>query len=153
MAVPSGQIRAAAQLLIRAAAASKLSAAETIRQLKDKGLSYRRTDMLGDWRSASNVEAKTGLLKYVRKDYVPSARVIADVTWQTSREFMYKVRVETRLRPGEPLETKFVNIMADRPMTPRELETEVEKDWGGWYPERRENIEAVIPETAMRRVQ
>jgi len=152
MAKAFGQIRAAAQLLIRAAASQKLSAAETIRQLTDKGLTYRRTDMLADWRSAGNIEAKTGLLRFVRKDYVPSARVIADVTWQTSREFMYKVRVETRIRPGEPLETKFVNIMADTPMTPRQLETEITQSWGSWYPERRENIEAVIPETAIRRV-
>lgn len=151
MAVPSGQIRAAAQLLIRAAAAQKLSAAETIRQLKAKGLSYRRTTMLADWRNLSNIKKKEGLMRYVRKDRMPTAEIAVVKEWKLSREYKFICRVRSRLAPGEPIEERFISVMADRPLTPREIETEVIESWGKWYPEKREEVERVIPETAIRR--
>lgn len=151
MAKATGRIRATAQLLIRAAAGQKLSAAETIRRLKAKGLAYRRTDMLTDIRNHSSIKKKEGLLRYVRKDYTPTAQIAQVKDWALSREFMFNVRVRTRLSPGEPITDRFVNIMSDRPMTPREMETEIKKLWGQWYPERREQIVEIIPETAIRR--
>jgi len=153
MAKAAGQIRAAAQLLIRSAAAEKLSAAETIRRLAAKGLTYRRTTMLADWRNLSNIKKKEGLLRYVRKDRVPTTQIAAVRDWNLSREYMFNVRVKTRLAPGEPITERFVNVVADRPLTPREIESEVEKSWGSWYPERREEIEQIIPETAIRRAE
>lgn len=152
MAKPQGATRAAAQLVIKSAARRGLSSAETIRELADKGLSYRRTTMLADYRTAANIKEKEGLLKYVRKDRTPSPRIYAETTHALSREFQYLVAVQTRLRPGEPLEKRLVSIINDRPMTPRELDTEIRELWGDWYPERREEIVATIPETAIRRV-
>jgi len=108
--------------------------------------------MLADWRSSGNIEKKTGLIRYVRKGYTPSPATYADVSWNLSREYMTKVRIETRIRPGQPIETRFINITHDTPMTPDELDTEVRKQWGRWYPERREQLVAVIPETALHRV-
>ena len=153
MAIPFGAKRASAQLLIRSAAKQNLSAAETIRRLKDKGLSYRRTDMLADFRSAGNVESKTGLLRYVRKDYVPSGRVLAEVSWKLSREYMYKVQMEVRESPGAQPIVRHINLMSDRPMTPREIETEIESTWGTWYPEKRDEIVGITPITAVRRIE
>ena len=152
MAKSVGVIRSEVILRMKGAIAAGKSASAFVREMRAADLGYRRTDMLADWRSVGNIEKKGGLIKYVRKDYKPSPDLYADVEWNLSREFMYKIKVQTRLRPGEPLTERFVNIVRDTPMTPRELETEVIKQWGAWYPERREEIEQVIPETAIRRV-
>jgi len=152
MAKPQGVQRAEVIQRIKGAITEGLSASKFITEMKEAGLGYRRTDMLNDWRSVGNIQKKTGTLRNMRKDYFPSASTYAQVTWQTSREFMYKVRVETRISPDEPSESRFVNIVSDKPMTPRELETEVEESWTGWYPDRAGEIDTVTPETAMQRV-
>lgn len=152
MAKPQGVQRAEVIQRIKGAIAEGLSASKFIAEMREEGLGYRRTDMLNDWRTVNNIKKKTGTLRNVRKDYFPSADIYAQVTWKTSREFMYKVRVETRISPDQPTESRFVNIISDKPMTPRELETEVEESWAGWYPDRSGEIDTVIPETAMQRV-
>ena len=152
MAKPKGVERAEVIQRIKGAISEGLSASKFISKMRAAGLSYRRTDMLDDWRTVGNIEKKTGLMRYIRKDYYPSAATYAQVTWKTSREYMYKVRIETRISPDKPTETRFVNILSDKPMTPRELESEVEESWGGWYPDRAGQIDTVTPETAMQRV-
>lgn len=88
--------------------------------------------MLADWRSVNELEKKEGVLRYVRKDYYPAKTSIAQVEWQLSREFMYKVKTESRLKPGEPITERFVNIMSDKPMTPAQLEQQVQDSWAEW---------------------
>ncbi len=153
MAIVKGTVRSAVIMRMRAAVKTGKSASAFIRDMRESGLSYRRTTMLADWRSVGNIDKKEGLLRYVRKDYQPSPALLAEVSWKMSREFMYKVKVTTRLAPGKPLEERFVNIVNDRPMTPREIETEILEQWGRWYPERREEIESVAVETGLRRVE
>jgi len=152
MVKSAGEIRAEVIQRMTGAIAAGKSASSFLREMQAAGLGYRRTTFLGDYRSVGNVKKKEGLVRYVRKDYTPSPALYAEVDWQTSREYMYKMKVQTRLKPGAPLEERFVNIVTDTPMTPRALESEVQKMWGSWYPERKEEIEQVIPETAIRRV-
>ena len=152
MARIAGTIRAEVIQRMTGAIAAGKSAGGFLREMQAAGLGYRRTTFLSDYRSVSNVKKKEGLIRYVRKDYQPSPELYAEVDWRVSREYMYKVRVQTRIKPGQPIEERFVNILSDQPMTPRELETEVQKMWGSWYPERREEIEQVIPETAIKRI-
>ena len=45
---------------------------------------------------------------------------------------MYKVKVQSVLRAGEPITERFVNIVSDVPMTPAMIEAEIEKQWGEW---------------------
>ena len=112
---------------------------------------YRRTTMLSDWRAVGELEQKKDLLKYVRKDYYPTERSIAQNPWKLSREYMYKVRVESRLRPDEPLVSRFVNIMSDDPMTPRMIEQAVVEKWREWEKYMDETIEVIAPTTAIHR--
>jgi len=152
MAKAGGIARAAVIPRMKYAIKSGLSASAFIKKMSEAGLSYRRTDMLADWRSMGNIEKKTGLLRYVRKDRIPSPGLYAGVTWQLSKEFLYKLKVQSRVRPGEPITEQFVNITTDRAMTPGELEQEAYSRWAGWYPERREQIIAVVPELAVRKI-
>jgi len=152
MADTTGSKRAAAILFMKSALARGESASRFITRMKTVGLSYRRTTMLADWRTVGSIEKKTGLLRYVRKDRLPSAELARAEGWKLSREYMFKVKVWTRLRPGEAPVARFVNIVNDRPMTPGEMEEQVREKWGTWYPEKREQITAVIPQTAIHRI-
>lgn len=152
MAKPRGVQRAEVIQRIKGAITKGLSASKFIVKMQEAGLGYRRSDMLTDWRSVGNIEKKTGTLRNVRKNYYPSASIYADVSWKTSKEYMYKVRVESRITPDKPIESRFVNITSDKPMTPGELESEIIRSWAGWYPDKAGEIDTVTPETAIHRV-
>jgi len=107
---------------MRGAAKLGQSASSFIVDMKSQGLSYRRTDMLADWRNVNELESKKELFRYVRKDRRPTRRVIAEVDWKLSAEFMYSVKVRSRISPDEPIKERFVNIMQDKPLTPAEVE-------------------------------
>lgn len=137
---------------MRVAFRTGVSASRFLADMQDAGLSYRRTDMLADWRSVNQLERKEGVLRYVRKDYYPTEKAMAQVTWETSREYMYKVKTESRLRPKEPLVTRFVNIMSDTPLTPRELEAQIAERWGEWERYKAEELVGLQVWTAVQRV-
>lgn len=118
----SGQRRSEFIARARVAVRKGINQAAFLRQAIAGGYSMRRQNMLSEWRNVTGVEAKSDLLKFVRKDRMPTARVIAQVDWAMSKEYMYKVKVVSRLRPGEPIKERFVNIMQDRPRTPGEIE-------------------------------
>ena len=129
-----------------------LSATRFIAQMRSEGLSYRRTTMLSDWRSANEVAVKSGLLRYVRKDYRPSRASVAQVAWKLSDEYMYKVRVLSRTRPTEPITERFVNIMQDKPLTPSEIESLAWSLIGEQSPQKIGEVVGVTAFSAMHRV-
>ena len=88
--------------------------------------------MLSDWRSVNEVEKKAGAFRFVRKDFFPSRQSLAEVEWKLSQEFMYKVKVHSRLKPDAPITERFVNIMSDVPMTPSQVQSQVESQWLAW---------------------
>jgi len=147
-----GVERAEVILLMKKAIALGQSASSFITDMRSAKLSYRRTTMLADWRSVGEIEKKTDLMKYVRKDYYPTEKTIAQVEWKLSREYMYKVKVETRVRPGEPIAERFVNIMSDKPLTPGQVESEVFQAWGEWEKYSAEQVTRITPWTAIHKV-
>lgn len=138
--IPSYLKRSAAILKMPDAIARGLSASGFIKELKAEGISYRRTNMLADWRSVAGIEAKKDVVKYVRRDRRPSVKAIADVEWELSKEFMYKVKVTVQTEPDKPLTERFVNIMHDRLLTPTLIEAQVYSQWGEWERYRGETI-------------
>jgi len=119
--------------------------------MRAKGLSYRWTTMLSDWRSVNQLETKKGLMRYVRKDRYPTKMAIAEVDWVLSQEYMYTVKVQSRLRPGEPQVERFVNLMSDEPMTGTMIEQGVTEKWAVWEDYTAEAIEKIIPWSAVHR--
>lgn len=120
-----GIVRAETIARMRGAITKGLSASRFIRDMRAAGLSYRRTDMLADWRNVAGVKKVEGALKYVRKDRYPTEKVMASQTWALSKEYMYVVRVKTQLRPDEPVLEHNVNIQNDVSMTPAMVEAMV----------------------------
>jgi len=134
------------------AIAEGMSASKFISQMREVGLGYRRTDMLADWRSVGEIEKKEGALRFVRKDRYPTEKTLAAVQWELSQEYMYKVKVQSVIRVGEPITERFVNIMSDVPMTPEMIEEEVEQQWGEWERYAAEEITGLQVWSAVRKV-
>lgn len=120
--------------------------------MRRKGLSYRWTTMLADWRSVNQIEAKKGLMRFVRKDRYPTKLAIAEVDWLLSKEYMFTVKVQSRLRPAEPQLERFVNLMSDVPLTGAMIEQGVVEKWAEWEDYTAEAIEKIIPWSAAHRV-
>lgn len=127
------------------------SAGRFIADMKVRGLSYRRTDMLADWRSVNELETKQGLMQYVRRDYFPTQTTTAQVTWALSQEYMYVVKVRSRREPGVPITERKVNITSDVPMTPRMVEQAIVEKWAEWEKYGAEEIEDIVPWAAVHR--
>ncbi len=144
--------RAVGILSIKGAIARGVSASTWIAEQRKKDQGYRRQTMLADFRSVKGVKAKTGLARFVRKDFRPTAAVIADVSWDLSREYMHKVKVHTRTKPGEPLQERFVNLMQDRPLTPNEVEQAILELLPDWQDSIPGIIERVTLETVLHRM-
>jgi len=147
-----GIVRAETIARMRGAFREGLSATRFIADMRAVGLSYRRTDMLSDWRSVNELEVKEGLLRYVRKDRYPTEKTIAAVGWEVSKEYMYKIKVESVLRAGEPVTERFVNILSNVPMTPTMMEAEVAERWGEWEKYAAEQITKIQVWSAVRKV-
>lgn len=124
-----GIVRAEIIARMKGAFEQGLSASRFIADMKARGLSYRRTDMLADWREQSDIKVKDGLLRFVRKDRYPTSAVIASIKKEVTWEVMYKVKIHSVLRPGEPVTERFVNIVSDAPMTPTMIEAEITEQW------------------------
>jgi len=119
--------------LMKAAQKRKQSASSFIWELRQKGLGYRRTIMLADWRTAGDIEAKTGLAQYVRKDRYPSAASL--VVFETTKsipEYMYQIKVKSIIHPDLPVDKQYVNIFSDVPLTPEQAEQAVVEKWAEW---------------------
>lgn len=138
--------------LMRGAFRRGQSASSFLADMKAKGLSYRRTDMFADWRSVNELERKAGAMQYVRKDYYPTEKAMASVTWKLSQEFMYVIKVQSRLRPEEPVIERKVNIMSDVPLTPAMVEQALVEKWSEYEDYTAEAIEKITVWSAVRKV-
>lgn len=152
MAKMTGPRRAEIYHLIPAAITAGKSFNAFIRELRATGPAPRRTDLLSEWRTQGHIEKKADTIKYVRKGYVPTSAIAEAKTWKLSREYMYKMQVATQLRPGEPIEKRFVNIMSDKPITIREAEERVAEIWAEDEKYRREEITGITPIAVIRKV-
>lgn len=137
--------------LMRGAFRRGQSASSFIWDMKQRELSYRRIDMLSDWRTINELEKKKGLMRFIRKDYYPAKQQMAEVEWLLTKEYMYKVQVQSRLKPDEPMTERFVNIMSDEPMTSAMVEQAVIEKWSEWEDYSAEAIEKIQVWTAVHR--
>jgi len=152
MATSTGFIRAEViQRMSKAIAAGK-SAGKFLTEMRSAGLGYRRTTFLADWRASAGIAKQADTIKYVRKGYVPTTAIAEAKEWKLSREYMYKMQVATRLRPGEPITTRFVNIMSDKPITIGEAEERVADIWAEDEKYVHEEITGITPIAVVRKV-
>lgn len=142
--------RSSVIMLMRAAVRRGQSRTSFLSDMAAKGLTYARKEMIVDWSSTTELIAKEGILRYVRKDAYPAKKTLATVEWDIEGEYMYKVKVHSRLRPDEPLTERFVNIVSDNPMTPTMIAEAVVEKWTEWEDYTAEAIEKITPWSAFR---
>jgi len=147
-----GQKRSEFILRAKIAFEQGMSQTSFLREARRRGISYRKTDMIADFHTVNKLERKKGALQFVRKDYYPTQKAMAQVTYDLTYEFMYVLKVRSRLEPGVDITERNINISSDIPMTPRMVE---EKAWqmiGEQSPDKRKQVEEILPWTAMQRV-
>jgi hypothetical protein len=119
-----GGVRGLSQTFLRSAVTKGLSAAAAIRTLAAEGLTYRRTDMLADFREWAQVPVKADRIKNVRKDYRPSRELFVETTGKQLRAFRYQVRVNV-YNPETREKFEFTtNVTSAKQMTMAEAEAE-----------------------------
>jgi len=128
-----------------------ISGSKFIADMKAKGLSYRRTDMLSDWRTINELETKKDAFQYVRKDYYAAKTAMAQVAWKLPKEYMYVFKVKSRITPDAPITERMVNVPTDRPITRREAEGLAWEMIRKQSPKRIGEVESVIGWSAMQR--
>lgn len=118
-----GGARGLAQAFLRSAAEHGVKFGEVFRDMKAGGMStYRRTDMLSDYRQFQGIPDKADVLKYVRKDYTPSANLYTVTKGYQHTKFRYQLNVDIyKPLTGETF-TMATNIASDVQLTPRQLE-------------------------------
>lgn len=116
-----GGIRGLAQVFIRSSVRLGMTAADTIRALETAGLTYRRTQMLADFREWAQVPAKADVIRYVRHDYRPSTGLYVETTGKQLRAFRYQVGVDIyNPETGDRLHM-VTNVTSERQMTVGEV--------------------------------
>jgi len=148
-----GLRRAIAIQMMPKAFKAGMSASSFRQLLRSKDLQYRWSTILGDWRTKLNIEAKKDAIKYVRKDRVPSSRVMADVEWAYDKEYIYKANTWSRIRPEEPLTERMVTFTSDIPLTPREVEEQIATKWSAWERYIPEKVERIQVTSVYRRIE
>jgi len=147
-----GIVRAEVIARMRGAFRKGVSASRFVQDMREKGLAYRRTDMLSDWRSVNELEVKKGLMRYVRRDRYPALKAIAAVDYAMGKEYMFTVKVKSRIEAGQPITERFVNIMSDIPLTPIMIDEQVAEQWQQWEKYAAEEITELQVWSAIRQV-
>lgn len=147
-----GQKRSEVILRAKKAFQEGISASRFITDMRGRGLSYRRTDMLSDFRSVNEMERKADAFRFVRKDYYATEKTMASVTWQMAKEFMYKLKVQSRLTPDAPIKERFININSDTPLTRGGVEAAAWEYIGEQSPDKRKQVEKILGWTAVQRI-
>lgn len=152
MAKSTGIIRAEVIRRMSKAITAGKSATKFLGEMRAADLGYRKTTFLADWRAMAGIEKKADAVKYVRRGYFPTAAIAEAKEWKLSKEYMYKMAVKVRLRPGEPIQTRFRNIMTDVPITREAAEARIEEMWADQPEKVREEITEIMPVAVVRKV-
>lgn len=144
--------RARLLLLMKKAFREKQSGTSLYWKLRAEGRVIRKTDFFRYWSTVTQIEQKTGRMRFVRKDRLATKADMVEKPWyRMSAEYMYKVKVFSRLRPDEPMVERFVNLMSDDPLTAGEITQGVIEKWAEWEDYTAEALEKIIPWTAVHR--
>ena len=141
--------RAKVMQMMRAAVRKGQSRTAFLKTVRAKGLQYPQKRMYTDWSHTTEFVAKEGMLIHVRRDSYPSSKTLIETDWDIDGEYMFTVKVTSRLKPTEPLKEHFVNIVTNQNMTPEMIEQTVTEKWGSFQDSGGEVLETVIPWTAI----
>lgn len=118
-----GGARGLAQAFLRSAATKGIKFADVFKSMQDAGMStYRRTNMLKDYRQFAGIADKADLLKFVRKDMIPSHSLYTTTTGYQRTKFRYQLNVDVYKPLTNETFSMPTNIASDVPLTPGQIE-------------------------------
>ena len=118
-----GGARGLVQAFLRSAAEAKIGVNEAIRQLRAAGLAtYRRTDMLADYRQFLGIPEKADKIKYTRLDYRISPENYTNITGYQRSKYRYQVNIDTHNPTTDKTFTMKTNVASETQLTRRQIE-------------------------------
>jgi len=141
--------RAKVMQMMRAAVRQGQSRTAFLKTVRAKGLQYPQKRMYADWALTTDFIAKDGVLVHVRRDSYPAKKTIVETDYDIQGEYMFKVKVTSRLSPTDKPTERFVNIVTDKNMTPAMIEQAVVEKWSEYEDYSAETIDTITPWTAI----
>lgn len=110
------------------------------RSTRERGISYRRTDMLQDWRDVVNEVVGMKLLKGVASDVIPPHTDLVESKIHYSSPFVYKARVDVTVKETGIQTERFVTVLSEKALTLGEVEEQINRKWPGYEYGRSERL-------------
>lgn len=119
------------------------------RSAVEKGLSYRRSEMLADWRSIASELTNRAALRSLREGDIPEHTVVGVSPFRYTEPFIYKARVEYQVSVGAPVLEQFVTVLSSKALTMGGAVGQVMEKWPGFAYGKAERIRTVEIVAAM----
>ena len=139
--------------ILRSLMYTALDAAHTFnafyRSAREKGISYRRSDMLADWRSIQSELANRAALRSLRAGDIPEHTRVGASPFRYTEPFIYKARVEYQVSAEAPVTQQFVTVLSPKALTIGGAVGQVLEKWPGFAYGKAERIRTVEIVAAM----
>ena len=119
------------------------------RSASEKGISYRRSDMLADWRSIQSELANRAALRSLSAGDIPEHTAVGASPFKYTEPFIYKARVEYQISAEAPLMEQFVTVLSSKALTIGGAVGQVLEKWPGFAYGKAERIRTVEIVAAM----
>lgn len=119
------------------------------RSASEKGISYRRSDMLADWRSIQSELSNRAALRSLSAGDIPEHTRVGASPFKYTEPFIYKARVEYKVSAEAPLTEQFVTVLSSKALTMGGAVGQVMEKWPGFAYGKAERIHTVEIVAAM----
>lgn len=119
------------------------------RSAQEKGISYRRSDMLADWKSIQSELSNRAALRSLSAGDIPEHTRVGVSPFKYTEPFIYKARVEYQVSAEAQLTEQFVTVLSSKALTMGGAVGQVLEKWPGFSYGRAERIHTVEIVAAM----
>lgn len=116
------------------------------RSAQAKGITYRRSDMLADWKSIQSELTNRAALRSLSAGDIPEHTRVGTTPFRYTEPFIYKARVSYQVSAEAPLTEQFVTVLSSKALTIGGAVGQVLEKWPGFAygkAERIQNVEIV----------
>lgn len=119
------------------------------RSAQEKGISYRRSDMLADWKSIQSELTNRAALRSLSAGDIPEHTRVGATPFRYTEPFIYKARVEYQVSAEAPITEQFVTVLSAKALTIGGAVGQVLEKWPGFAYGKAERIQTVEIVAAM----
>lgn len=119
------------------------------RSAQEKGITYRRSDMLADWRSIQSELSNRAALRSLSAGDIPEHTRVGATPFPYTKPFIYKARVEYQVSAEAPITEQFVTVVSSKALTIGGAVGQVMEKWPDFAYGKAERIHTVEIVAAM----